>query len=51
MVLPWYVMRQIGPSPFIFFGSVVLIWPLVALCLFHAHRAGPRPTGASLPAV
>ena len=51
MVLPWYVMRQIGPGPFFFFGSVVLVWPLVALCLRHARPAGRRLTGATLPAV
>jgi hypothetical protein len=51
MVLPWYVMRQIGPGPFFFFGSVVLLWPLVALCLRHARPAGRRLTGATLPAV
>ena len=37
MVLPWYTMRQIGPGPFVFFGSVVLVWPLVALCLRNAR--------------
>ena len=37
MVLPWYTMRQIGPGPIVFFGSVVLVWPLVALCLRNAR--------------
>jgi hypothetical protein len=45
MVLPWYVMRQIGPSPFFFFGSVVLVWPLVTLCLLHARRSEAGTTG------
>ena len=40
-VLPWYTMRQIGLGPFVFFGSVMLVWPLVALCLRHARAAQP----------
>lgn len=51
MVLPWYVMRQIGPGPFVFFGLMLLVWPLVALCLRHASRASRRRLGATLPAV
>ena len=50
-VLPWWVMREAGGSAFTLFGSVILIWPIVALCLRSARRAGPRPTGAPLPAV
>ena len=45
MVLPWYVMRQAGAGAFVFPASVLLVWPLVALCLRSARRAGPRPTG------
>ena len=40
MVLPWCVMREAGGSAFTLFGSVMLVWPLVALCLRHARRAG-----------
>ena len=42
-VLPWYAMRQIGLGPFVFFGSVMLVWPLVALCLRYARAAQPGP--------
>ena len=45
MVLPWYVMRQAGAGAFVFFASVLLVWPLVALCLRHARRAAARPDG------
>lgn len=51
MLLPWYVMRQIGPGPFVFFGLLLLVWPLLALCLRNARHADPRPRGATLPAV
>ena len=51
MVLPWYAIREAGGSAFTLFGSVMLIWPLLALCLRHARRPGPRPAGATLPAV
>ena len=51
MVLPWYAMRQAGGSAFTIFASVMLIWPLVALCLRQARRPDPRPAGATLPAV
>ena len=50
-VLPWYVMRQIGPSPLLFLVVVMLIWPLLSVCLRQARRASPSPTGATLPAV
>ena len=50
MVLPWYVMRQAGAGAFVFFASVLLVWPLVALCLRNARREGPGPTGGMLPA-
>ena len=49
-VLPWWMMREAGGSAFTLFGAVILIWPLVALCLRNARRAGPRPTGGMLPA-
>ena len=49
-VLPWWVMREAGGGAFTLFGAVILIWPLVALCLRNARRAGPRPTGGMLPA-
>ena len=50
MVLPWYVMRQAGAGAFVFFASVLLVWPLVALCLRNARRADGRRTGGTLPA-
>jgi hypothetical protein len=51
MVLPWYAMRQAGAGAFVFFASVLLVWPLVALCLRHARRADGSATGRTLPAV
>ena len=48
-VLPWWVMREAGGSAFTLLGAVMLVWPLVALCLRNARRAGPRPTGGMLP--
>ena len=51
MVLPWYVLRQAGAGAVVFFASVLLVWPLVAVCLRHAHRAEGRRTGMTLPAV
>ena len=50
MVLPWYVMRQAGAGAFVFFASVLLVWPLLALCLRSARRARPRPAEGMLPA-
>ena len=50
-VLPWWVIREAGGTAFTLFGSVILIWPLVALCVRHASRADGRRTGGTVPAV
>ena len=45
MVLPWYVMRQAGGSAFTFFGSVMLVWPLVGAVPSSGPSCRPASCG------